>query len=240
MSRLSSNVLQIVVKFFFSQKIVRKRTFFQITEISPSLNEVIEGVCMNLTGLITKPENLTWIETYFKYTKNFCFKCSRKCTTVPVIKGLLEENYKICRGCELSTFHYIPQGNVIKEFPLKISDLKSLRNGKLYRLTWVTVYLYSDIVSMSKQKEKEKVNQFLQAELDHRPSKNELEKLEPGKFYRFNEKIFVNPKQFIGFECPFCWTKYRINGLPYRNAKRVIHKVDEIDSLTGKCKNICF
>jgi hypothetical protein len=33
---------------------------------------------------------------------------------------------------------------------------------------------------------------------------------------------FVNNYQF-GFECPFCFTKYKMNGDPYKNAKRVIH-----------------
>jgi hypothetical protein len=26
------------------------------------------------------------------------------------------------------------------------------------------------------------------------------------------------------FECPFCWTKYKKNGEPYKNAKRLIHR----------------
>ena len=29
----------------------------------------------------------------------------------------------------------------------------------------------------------------------------------------------INKIQFY-FECPFCWTKYKKNGEPYKNAKR--------------------
>ena len=31
-------------------------------------------------------------------------------------------------------------------------------------------------------------------------------------------------KIHIRFECPFCWTKYKKNGEPYKNAKRLIHR----------------
>ena len=32
----------------------------------------------------------------------------------------------------------------------------------------------------------------------------------------------INRTQFY-FECPFCWTKYKKNGEPSKNAKKVIH-----------------
>ena len=30
-------------------------------------------------------------------------------------------------------------------------------------------------------------------------------------------------KRYITFECPFCWTKYKKNGEPYKTAKRETH-----------------
>ena len=29
--------------------------------------------------------------------------------------------------------------------------------------------------------------------------------------------------KYVEFECPFCWTKYKKNGEPWKNAKRVFH-----------------
>jgi len=36
------------------------------------------------------------------------------------------------------------------------------------------------------------------------------------------EANVITPKQ-IYFECPFCWSKYKKNGEPYKNAKRLRH-----------------
>jgi hypothetical protein len=33
---------------------------------------------------------------------------------------------------------------------------------------------------------------------------------------------YVSENTF-GFECPFCWSKYKKNGAPCANAKRIIH-----------------
>ena len=36
------------------------------------------------------------------------------------------------------------------------------------------------------------------------------------------EANVITPKQ-IYFECPFCWSKYKKNGEPYKKAKRLRH-----------------
>ena len=51
----------------------------------------------------------------------------------------------------------------------------------------------------------------------------------------------INDKTFT-FECPFCWSKYKKNGDPYKTAKRVTHihgsngdKSNRVEHRFGHC-----
>lgn len=47
---------------------------------------------------------------------------------------------------------------------------------------------------------------------------------------------FINKYQF-GFKCPFCFTKYKKNGDPYKNAKHIIHKHGSNGNLNNRVEH---
>lgn len=51
-----------------------------------------------------------------------------------------------------------------------------------------------------------------------------IERLSPAERKRtFSVEADVITPEHISFECPFCWSKYKKNGEPYKTAKRLRH-----------------
>lgn len=79
--------------------------------------------------------------------------------------------------------------------------------------------------------------------LDHEPTILEMDVLAPGSYYNYKGKVYIRSYlestrkgiyQSV-FECPWCWTMYKVNGEPYKKSKRIIHRHGAGLGFADKC-----
>ena len=62
--------------------------------------------------------------------------------------------------------------------------------------------------------------------------------------YKINLHYELRKGGEIYFECPFCWSKYKKNNKPSKNAKNVFHKLESeqiniVDKRSVISRNVC-
>jgi hypothetical protein len=63
--------------------------------------------------------------------------------------------------------------------------------------------------------------------IDHKPTKDDIQKLRQREYYVWDGRVYLNTYREgcqALFVCPFCYTKYRRDGMPHGRAKPTIHR----------------
>lgn len=229
---LNFDLMEIVTRYYFTQKIVRMRTFFQISGYSQEIDATIEVVTKKLLALSNKPQFLRWLDCLYFTKKNQCFICRRKVTTKVHIEPKGKENWVVCRTCERSIpdYCYIATGVIKTDYALNEEDLKGIRSVHIpdsrYRNGY-TLRLLSEVQDAYNLKCKKLEVKYLYAELNLSPCRAEMEQLQDGFFYKTVDGIFVRgivSKNYVKFTCPFCFTRYKKNGEPCKNSAKSVHR----------------
>lgn len=62
--------------------------------------------------------------------------------------------------------------------------------------------------------------------VDSKPTTEQISTLKQGDYYVFGNTIYINIAEVgdqMSYECPFCYSRYKQNGIPYKRAKRRMH-----------------
>jgi hypothetical protein len=78
--------------------------------------------------------------------------------------------------------------------------------------------------------------------INHQPTKDDMRKLRQREYYAWDGVVHLNTYREgcqALFVCPFCYTKYRRDGMPHGRAKPTIHRHGIDGGLMGTIASKC-
>jgi hypothetical protein len=220
-------ILLVSKKFFLFSEIYCKKKISNV-----KLNNKNYFICFDPVGNITKKKTYTSI--YFHSKKSKCFNCDKKTDYKVHLVPRSNENWIICRTCEifLPDYQYLPLGTIERFYGLALSDCQNLRLDQNLRY-FGRNYNHDSMWFLK--------NEIIELKKMHRISMNGV--LYKDGYFHVEEYTtdtnYDTDTQIIGFKCPFCFERYYANSLNrYKNSPNQIHW-NWIDKGETKITRIC-